>query len=432
MLLVGLCACQFDTSNTTSPENPDGDPTTPDAIDPKDCPDDIRIAVSVNGITATPAAGQPYLKTLIGDTVTLSAAGSCTKTGVMNYEWLVEPSTSPTIRTALPDLQSPSISVYAIQPEAHTVRLTVGDGSGKTKEHFFFAFQAVGFQPLGFVPGADVRDLSAGPNYLWIAGKSGAYRADLDSPESGTYPLVNDLYNGDAIPTDSKATHEEAAGEFVWFGANSNTGQAYRVSLTDEDIRTFDLAQTAKSRDIYDATSGVRFATDKGVYLATDSENFQQERSDPAEAVFQGSTGAWAGKAKLYPLPNSSAIDLFTGNNKINSITDDGTMLWVGGDNQGIATLSGNTITTIYTASNSNLSSNKPRAMVTEASGDIWVATDNGVSRFKQDRKRWIPMTAKAGLSNLVQKAIAIDESDGRRALYSGGPLGLNLMSATP
>ncbi len=424
-----LAACSFDTSNV----NPFGDggvdddgDLDPDAIAPSDCPEAIHVEVQVDGRSNPPPPGQPYLHRLVGDTVQLSAVGTCTQSGVILYTWTIEPGTTLIGATAQPDLNSETISVYSLQAENYTVRLRVGDGSGESVSTTIFAFQAHGFEALPAIPSKAVNDLSAGSDYLWIGGKESGYRADLIGP--GPALDVDDLYTGDSVGPNISAVLESKDGAFAWLGTSDADGSAFRIDLGAGDISTLASIANSKTRDISDALLGVRYGTDLGVALAEDNQSFVLERNDAVEALSFGSVGSFGGKDKLYPLPDLTEVDVFGGNNKITGIAQFDDLVWVGGDGKGVASVLGNAVQEIFTVANSELSSDTIRSMTQDPNGDIWAATKDGVSRFKQDRQVWVPI--RAGLSTMLDlKAITIDESAGRRAVYTGGKDGFAVMA---
>jgi ligand-binding sensor domain-containing protein len=70
--------------------------------------------------------------------------------------------------------------------------------------------------------------------------------------------------------------------------------------------------------------------------------------------------------------------------------------------------------------------------MTTDATGDIWASTEQGLHRFKKDRQIWVPLpTALLTVENNI-KAVAIDEIGSRRAIYIGSSRGLAVMRIVP
>ncbi|MCP4444112.1 MAG: hypothetical protein GY811_02040 [Myxococcales bacterium] len=435
-----VVACTFNTSNiatgdeTTSDdaapplELVDSGAQLPDASSPQDCPNDIRFEITVDGVSAPLGTGQPYVHTLVGDSVELSAVGSCTQSGQMDYRWTIEPSTAKIEQTARPkDLASETISVYSLIPEQYTVKLEIDDGIGP-QEVSVFGFEAHGFQEVDNYDGDRVRDIRVGYDYIWLGAEDRAYRGTLDAP-LGTYKRVTALYGGSSLPNKVRV-HEVDAGGEVWFGPTDPDGEAYRLDLVAGEIASFNTISNARAKDITDGAARVRFATDKGVALTADSEIFTTERTDHSDALSDGATGVWAGRDRLYPLPTGADIDLFPrpGGERIQSLDDDGVLLWIGTDGDGVATFENGSIQ-LYDEDNGNLADDDVECLAIDADGDVRVATATGVGRFKSDRQICVPMTDDSGLDSALDlDAIAADDTNGRRAIYVGGRDGLFVM----
>ena len=434
-IYLALGACTFNTSNQVISDDGGGGSTgndsgpRPDAIDPDECPDDIHIEIRVDGQSAPLGDSEPYIRTLVGDTVELSATGTCTRSGIIDFNWSVEPASNEVQSTALPDLKSEVISVYSKRPGPTNVRLVVSDGE-TSRQLAIFAFEAFGFEEVESYQGPRIRDLSAGAKFLWVGtNEEDAFRGDLDDLTSD-YVLVSPTYDGVDLSSKMRV-HEAAAGDYVWFSSADDEGQAYRLSLANSEIIAIDTIDNAKTREIDDAPTGIRLATDKGVALAADSASFIRERNDDSEALSFGPTGSWAGKDRLYPLPDGQEIDLFNNNDDIQCLADDGTALWIGRNNQGISTYFNNDIQDTYKKNNSNLTDNDVESIAIDTQQDVWVGTSGGVSRFKRDRQIWVPLTTESGLvgtNALDIDVIECDEASGRRAIYVGGRAGLFVM----
>ncbi len=432
--MISLGGCTFNTSTNADLSIIDGGPsigTRPDAIAPEDCPADIHIVVSVDGVDAPPVANAPYVHTIIGDTVELSAIGTCTKSGEIQYQWSIEPSTGQVEGTALPDLASETIRVYSVRADMYTVTLEISDGS-RTESLQFYGFDAHGFAQLDSYPGNKILDLSAGADFLWVGADNGGYRGSLATPTE-PFVSVDTQYFGDQDDLPSKLhVHETNDGSQVWFGSEDADGTAYRLTLADEQTASFPTLGGAKTREIDDAETGIRIATDKGVAIAPDSQNFTEERNNDASALSFGATGSWAGKERLYRLPDGDEFDLFGGDDKLQALDDDGTLLWIGSDSDGVVTFANQQIQASYKDNNSNIPSNDVESISIDSSRDVWVGTSKGVGRFKRDRQVWVTIAGEGtGLSGTVDiDAIDVDEVGGRRAIYAGGPDGLFIMTA--
>ncbi len=428
-LLLVAPACAFDTSTQGKSAIDSGSSLggRVDATPPELCPADIHIELKVGGVATSNAPTEPYVHTLIGDTVELSAIGTCTRAGPIEYTWVVDSVTSAIGETALPNLHSETISIYPSKPGEFGVMLHVSDGS-QTQSKGVYAFEAHGFQQVVSYPGNAIRDLSAGADYLWVGADDGAYRGELASP-FGAYPTVNSLYGGVALPGKIQL-HETASGDHVWFGTDDAVGEVYRLPLPNGDITSHDTILDARTNAIRSNAQGVRVATDDGVVFSSDFDTFVVERDDSSDALSLGATGLWAGKVRLYPLPVGAPTTVFGGSadQKIQGLADDGTELWIGGNGKGVARVESGLSPQVYTTSNSALTHNDVKSVAIDAMGDVWAATKGGVSRFKADRQVWIPMTGNSGIGGLNLEGIAIDERSQRRAIYIGGGSTLSVM----
>ncbi len=420
-------ACSFDTSTLGRLTIDSGSSLTgrADAIPPELCPDDIHIELQVEGVTESAAPTEPFVHTLIGDTVKLSAIGTCTRAGPIQYNWVVESATSPISETARPNRSSETISVYSAEPGEYAVMLYVSDGS-QTESKGVYAFEAHGFEEITSYDGNTIRDLSAGADYLWVGADDGAYRGGLASPFAA-YPAVNDLYAGATLP-DKTRLHETASGAHVWFGTNNSDGEVRRLTVATGLFSTHDTIAMAKTNAIRSNAAGVRVATDDGVVFSPDSNMFVMERDESSDALALGATGLWAGNQRLYPLPVGAPSTVFDGSQdqRIQGLADDGTQLWVGGNGKGIARVLNGVAQEVYRTP--TLTHNDVKSLAIDATGDVWAATKGGVSRFKVDRQKWIKMTADSGLDGIDLEVIEVDERSQRRAIYTGGGSTLSVM----
>jgi hypothetical protein len=456
--MVTTAACTFDPDTNTAGgggaaiDASDGMSPRDDAISPADCPNDIDLVLRVNGEVQPPGGPQPVVRAVLGDTIEFSAVGTCTQAGPINYEWTFPNGTPTSILATATALDTETIQVYPVEPGDYTVQLRIDDGSPTNfKMRGLLAFTAVGFEDLDHLSAeADVSDLHAGEKSLWIATKTGAYVASLDDPTvgpaDGNYQLVTEAFDVDSLDGDMNTVFESPVGVYAWFGAEAGDQTVYRLALdgTRSPLNAITTFENAKNRDISGSATEIRVATSKGSALATSADNFgtfTKEIGGELKAVSVGPTGSFAGAMDLYSLPSATSTDVFAGgDDKIRGLTDDGTHLWVGSDGLGVVKLLGTSVVASYTSGDSGLQSAKVRAMTTDASGDIWAATELGVHRFKKDREIWVQLaTAPLGVANNI-RAVAIDEVDAdaamgitsRRAIYIGSNDGLAVMRIVP
>ncbi len=453
--LLTFAACTFnpDTNGASGAtiDASDGAQLQDDAIAPEDCPNEIELVLSVNGLTPAPNSPAPVVRALLGDTITLSAVGTCTQAGPISYEWTFLNPPAPVVGTSI---NSQTIEVYPVQPGDYTVVLSVGNGSGLTLEApSVLAFSAAGFEDLGGLPSeAKVEDLHAGLEYLWIGTDLGAYVGSLLDP-TASYEKVSDAFSVENRETElgvqMNAVFESPPGVYAWFGPEAGIQTVYRLSLSSNALQRLVALTTfegAKNKDISGSATELRVATDKGSALTTNFDAFTKENGGALgnanlKAVSVGPTGSFAGGMGLYTLPAGSTSGPFgPGDNKIRGFADDGTFLWAASDNSGVVKLQGTTVVASYASGDFGLQSSRIAAMATDAGGDIWATTNAGVHRFKKDREVWVQMsTMDFGIGNDI-KAVTIDEVDAdstlgtpsRRAIYIGSDKGLAVMRIVP
>jgi hypothetical protein len=444
-LPILLAACRFDAGGL-----PGGDGGAPvDAEAPRTdadetCPTPVRVQLSVDSATAPLSPGQPFAHVLIGDLVELSAAGSCVQRGPISYEWQISP-LDGTRQTALPDLTAETLTVYPVTAQQYTVSLTVRDGDGASQVLQVFGFEAHGFARLDGIADGEIRDLSAGGGSLWIAARSGAYRASLEAPEGGFFALADEI-DGDALPDRTRAIFYDPVTSQVWVGDERASDDVWRIDLNqvppssqaveldDDDA----LGDSATVFAIARLAAGVALATDRGLTWCDDQDDGCEGRLAPEGVEVRAlAYPRWAGAARLYDVGADGApSDPFPGGGdaKIRALAVDAAAgeLWIGADGGGIARADAATGAPIevYTKALSGLESDKIFALAVETTGrfagDVWAATESGVSRFVRAREVWITLGNNQGLAQRNKlRAIAVDEAAGRRVIFAGSTNGL-------
>lgn len=440
MLLLAGCSFDPDTKVSGGAAIDASDSMQPrdDAIAPEDCPSDIEFVLRVNGEVVTPGGAFSVVNTVLGDTVEFSAVGTCTKAGPINYTWSFPDSPDSIVGTATA-LDTETIRVYPVEPGDYTVELRIDDGTGMFASRGVLAFTAFGFEDLAVLatgPGSEVQDLDAGQTILWVATKAGVFQGSLFDPSLGPYQSTAAQFDEDSLAGDINAVYESPDGVYAWFGPETGDTRVFRLRLAggEDPFVSIETIESSKARDISGSATEVVVATSKGATRATGAFNtFNQVTDGDLKAASVGPTGSFAGGMALYSLPFNTPIDIFAGgDDKIRGFADDGTHLWVGSDDIGVAKLQGTTVVEGYNIANSGLQSDKIRAMTTDATGDIWASTEAGVHRFKKDRQIWIQLsTALLTVTDNI-RAVAIDEIDSRRAIYVGSSRGLAVMQIVP
>lgn len=418
--------CSFDPAGSGAGGGGGGDgaPGEPDA---RVCEAPISASFAINGVPV--GADDPLVSVRIGDTLELDAGASCTANGTAQYTWTL--SSAEMAATALPGLNERAVAVFSPLAGSHTISLTVSDGVA-TSEPVTANVVVVGWeQPAGDL---DVRGVAVTPGAVWIAATGGAYvqaigALDLDPSE------VNDLAEGDDdVPNDLQAVFADDAG-FVWFGHKPSDDTVWRVDADPIFLAQVDAVDFADSSGLGDSAvrgigataGGVALATDHGVTVTANGTSFAAAISE--ENVF-AVDGAWAGGAELYLLAQAGTKTPFgAGDNKIRAVLDSGGDVWVGSDDAGIARLDAGGAVAEGPFVMPELPSNKIRALVEDADGDVWAATDAGVVRFKQDRRAWFAMGAAQGLTGALDvRALAVGHSLGSDFVLAGTSTGLAVL----
>jgi ligand-binding sensor domain-containing protein len=458
-LLLVVSGCSF---NPPAVDGPPGNRDGGGDIDAAPVPDDatpdanlacggqaLSLALSVNGVTQPAAPGDPFVEVLVGDLVEISAAGSCASAGDLAIAWDITPDNG-ILATASPALaDAPEVfTVYATTPGDYTLELAVSGSGALPLSTSVLAIRAIGWQATTAPSGmSDVRDLSIGGGNMWIASNGGAYMLPLDGAPDA-FSLVNDaIENGDSISSDLDAVLYDQRNDFVWFGRGTNDTGPWRIeTATMDSVKlAYDgsdaLNGTALVHDIAAAgTDTILMATSRGITAITGTDGSftgaEKPNTDTAQALAANADRRMAGARRLYDLAlgPDGVFDVFSvTDNKIRTmvIDDAKNVLWAGSDDQGVAELDLATDTLVKVHGTADgLGSLKIRALAIETqgdhAGDVWAATDTGVSRYISRRQTWLHMDENHGLTNSVDiKALAIDAAPGRRVIYAGSTNGV-------
>lgn len=432
-LYAGLLAgCAFDPRGVAG--RGDGGPPEEDGgggPDGAPCAEAIHAELAVNGV-ASAADGEPYVTVLLGDSVELSAAGSCARSGTLEIRWAISGGDGVE-GTAAPDLASAVVDVYPLVPGDYTATLTVGDGSTTAEPIEVLAFRAIGWQVSE--EALDLRDVASTTGALWLAATAGAYRLPVGNA-LGTPELVNDLANGDDdVPNDLSAVAASPAGS-VWFGHKPSDSLVWRLDLDNQRVTAVDFTAdfvASEVNDIGPGATGVLIATRDGVSAAPDDQTFEAPiLEENSAALGRGASGGWAGGAGLWRLADGAAFDLFAGpDDKIRALVEVDGDLWAGSDDQGIAVFdpAAETVTAVYTAED-GLGSDKIRGLAIAPDGDVWAATDKGVARYKRDRQVWVPMGATSGLTGATDvRALTAIGTGAARKIVAATRAGVALLA---
>ncbi len=431
VLLLGLGACGFDSSALGGPGGePDagGGPAQADAS-PVLCPEELHTEFVVDGAGPT-VDGAPLATVLLGDTVRLDAAGSCSRAGPVRYRWQIDD--EALAATADPGLDYPSLTVYPVLPRDYQITLTVSDDVGDDEPVSVVGIRALGWTRRG--QGLDVREVAAGNGRVWIASSEGPRTIDLEDPERLPRDLNLDAAGVD-VPNDLGAVLQAPGSNFVWFTSQGEDGAVWRLTVSPPQIQRIALPaplDDADVRDIAAQGAGVAVATDEGVAVAADNLTFGAPIPvGDVVAVTENPESGWAGREQLFRLSDQVQFSPFGGgNNRILALAGDDQRIWVGSDDRGIArfdTSSGKA--DLFTVEQGGLPSNRVRDLAVDSSHDVWAATQNGVARYKRDYAVWVSMGADAGLSGLTDlRAVTVLEVGAQRLIVVGANDGIAIL----
>jgi hypothetical protein len=436
LLAAGLLfGCHFDSSGSVAGAGDGGPPGGDDGGGPDagPCAEPIHAELTVNGVSG---AAEPFVTVLIGDSVRLSASGSCTRSGTIAYDWAITGDGDGTAieGTAAPDLASEVVDIYPVAPGDYTVTLAVGDGASSADPLTVLAFRAVGWQVSG--ESLDIRKVDTTPGALWIADTAGAHQLPLANV-LGVPVLVNGLAGGDdTIPNDLSAVAAGLGGT-VWFGHKPNDSTVWRVDVDNGRATAIDFSAAmggeSMVEDIGRGDTGIVIATRDGVSAAPDNQTFEAPLiTAQSFALARGGSGGWAGGAMLYRLPAGTEFDLFgTSDNKIRALLEVDGEIWAGSDDQGVALFDSGTLTVTDTfVVADGLPSARVRAIAVDTTGDVWVATDKGVGRYKRDRAVWVAMKAASGLAGATDVGALTTAGIGdARKIIAGTKQGVALLT---
>jgi len=445
LLTLGIAGCTFDPNgvpfepSTSSVEDAhlDDDADTP--VTP--CLT-VTAAITVDGVAARAGDTNPATTVLVGDTVTLSARGSCGQ-GPLRYEWQVSPPDA-TGATAKPGLTAETLTLYPTRVQDYVVTLIVRDDRGEAPLSVF-GFRANGFSLLDKAPD-DVRDLTAGDGSVWAATGDGAFRGSADAP--GTFTEVNGQVDPE-LPSELGVVHYDADHDVLWLaGAGQHLG-IWRADYGGNGAPSFTrhtfnqlLSAAATVRDITTVTSsgGIAVATSLGLAYASVTGPFASRFIDAPDwnffAVAAAGNDVWVGSDRLTNASQPSLLIVpfdppLPATVRVLAVDPDGAQMWVGNDSKGVAVVrtSDRSITKIWTDGD-GMTSSAVRAIAIEPSGpfagDVWVATQRGVSRYKRDREVWVACGNLAGLESLLDlRAIAVEVNGARRSIWTGGNRGI-------
>lgn len=445
-----LAACTFDPSGVPLNGGPADAGGSLDSAPLLPCAEEALPQLRIAGIAVEPPPGEPYVRALLGDAIELSARGSCVREGPLSYEWQISPIDATRI-TAEPDLSSETITVLPLLAEDYTVTLTVR-GASASAQKTVLGISAYGWQRRDGLPGnQEIRDLAASANRLWITHALGAHYTPLgDSGRPDEFVNLNAVSTGEPIPADLGAAYYSPEANALWLSPAGVTDGVLRVSL--DTVEPSAERILFDHRDVFNGSSRVYDISGRDLDVAVAAEAglglnpsgqaftgiFLPDDGRPLFATTGGGRG-YAGGSRVHDVNDGRSFNPFeaiTGDGAaIRALLFDGERdeLWVGTGGVGaarVSTVSSLTTLAMYRTATGTLGSDDLRALAIEQTGayagDVWAATDAGVARYVRARDRWLLMGNPQGLQERLDvRALAIDESDGRRTIFAGTSRGL-------
>ena len=409
------------------------------------CTEAIRVSATVNGQAISDGRTEPLLTVAPGDSIALSAVGSCVLQGTIAYAWTIESQDGSFDLAATSDngVDSETLSVFAERAGIYRIALTVSNGGIAEQTLDAIAFEVPAWTVVDSFPaapagGPEFRDVSIGDGFLWVASKEGAYRVSLADPVGGTIEEVNSVIDTGgtnvALPSNSRATFYETDRKFAWFSNEASDTDIYRGNFQNAipigQAINLSGAASGQIRDIAPLSpNGVVVASQAGVFSSPGSSVFTPvDTTIDARAVLSRAGELWVGSdgvEGLRELTSDQLVDVFPGSlvdDKIRRIILVDDRLWIASLDQGIARVNpaDTSDKTIYNLAGGHLPSNNVQFLAAEASGDIWAGTTGGVARYKADRDLWVIFTQDGLEGHIDANTIAVDESNGRRTILVG------------
>lgn len=432
-----LAGCSF-RGGGNNPGDGDGDGDIVDAA--PDGPqgtllcDPITIKLQSGG--ADVPLGDIRFPLTVGDSIAFNAGASCSPTGNITFSWTF-PSGDFVVRDGGSKNQF-FIEVYPDRSGDRVLTLTIDDGvSSPISENITIA--TTGFQALDLGNGSpvEVRETAFSNDRVWLATDSGAQSQTLNNIGNTPYALVNDDAAGGsptaAIPNDVSDVAYDGDSDVVTFLAAGGAG-AYFFDRGADDITTRGADETSLNGVFRDALpiagGGVRLLT--AMESETSDDTYTTFTTDWNQAttsvvINQGADLLAGGTAlfRFVDADNSDTLEIFNqGNNDDDGIAvmfvDKDGKLWIGSGlgaaDTGIGVIDDfddNTVT-------EHLLDLEIRAIAQDANGDMWVATEAGIRRFKADWGVWIPLGTKHGLVEADVKTLVVDADPGRNQILVG------------
>lgn len=421
LALLALCGCGF--SGGSNPGDRDAGTDAP----PVEACDPLELRYSINEGAEVVNADPPAMVVRLGDSIEIDGTLACGREGAPSFAWQVPPAFagdtgSPTSRL---------ITVAPIEVGTHVIDLEISDSAESMTMQL--SVEVRGVQYLEYIDSANdgCNGLTLTTGELWVACNNGVYLVDLDDPHApgigGVYPTPNNA--------PGRATRVMAeSDDFVWFTDSTQNNRTFRYDVAGENLDELlngDTGVTGSIRRLAPFPGGVRVLTTTALWNTGDGGgSFNRESDVDPQTVTESATGdVWTGDEELVHVSQADAtVDVFAGpDDGLRAMVFDGDELWVGGD-LGAARLVDGAVTERFTTL-----LDLRDLVVDPITGDIWAASDGeGLYRYSRRLDQWLRFSgSQVGLNSDNLRAIVIDTSGGRDAVYLGTNNGLHVLTTS-
>ena len=390
--------------------------------------DTMTLNLTIDGVELTDfSTDLPYA---VGDSIRLNAGASCSPTGNLTFAWDLGGGDFVSRSPALDDF---FIEIYPDAAGDLSLSITIDDGKGAPLTRAI-PIAGVGFAALEVFGAGNtgvVSEMVIGDGRLWLASDQGAVSQDVAMLDTAPYEGVNTTA-GDTDPDlTGNITDVAYDGDNNVVSFLPDDGSALLFYDREADainaLTPVDTGLTGTLVDVMPlANGGVRTLSTLQVDTSDYSTFTLEWNRDQAVAVTVQGADILAGGTRLFRrmnAVNSEEREIFGAADDDGIVTffqDADGALWIGsglGDaDTGIGVIDDFNDATVT----EHLLGERIRSIGQDAAGDMWVATENGVFRFKSDWDVWIQLGARHGLTTVNSHALLVDEAGGQNRILVG------------
>ncbi|MHA2031817.1 MAG: ligand-binding sensor domain-containing protein, partial [Candidatus Kariarchaeaceae archaeon] len=297
---------------------------------------------------------------------------------------------------------------------------TIGDGRFQLSE-LKSQFKKNMFSKQSGLHSSDVQSMVYGRDgHLWFSTNEGVFRLSKDRKSSELYmdlskskgKIILDFYQrkngelwmaswiGGGVQGGGLYRFEETTGEFAHFFLDSDDYN-YQVSsnsidvLFEDDSERFWLGYTRDGLGLLDETSGnfINFRHEENRHNSLSSNDVRAIAGADSGRLWVGTLG---GGLNLFDPVTNTAVHFKYNKESENCISEDfmfslqksdDSTLWIGTHVGGLNKLNTRTRDFTYFLMEDGLPSNTINDVITDLNGDVWVATEKGLTRIDQENE---------------------------------------------